>query len=1005
MSNSRYDFQDDLGEALRRIEECRRTGKTTLDLSGLKTLRELPEALFELAHLEELVLENNDSLEALPEALGRLVNLKKLRITKQERLRRLPDALGELVELRELTIGDTKVDKLPDGLCKLVHLETLIINNNSIKAVPSNFGCLVNLRRLDLRAIYLESLPESFARLTELTTLDLTRNALEILPEQVCRLGNLRELVLTSNKLTELPDAIGDLKQLRVLVLAKNHLTGLPSSISGCSGLETLEASENLLTTLPPSIGRLKYLKKLNLEANLLSRLPSTVGGLAGLEWLDLSRNRLRYIPRQLGHPSGLVHCDLTRNRTDEKPQEAFNRREDLDRFLERMWSTPPQLREARLILVGEGERGKTTLKHALIRGRALRCEQTHGIDIDCWPIDPPAGSGGVPIDVDVWDFGGQIIYHQVHHLYLAHKAVYLLVFDTRKDLDSRSQIEGWLEAIRTYGKGGPIIFVQNLRGSGETLTEDEFRAYQKQYPNLVGLVSMPCLAGKNSPCQDEDSKTAELCQCETCAGLALLQEIIGQLLFAPVANDLGDGLGLVRVLNCKVEEWELRNELETIGAANDYPVLGRTEAEERCRQGGLGDGAERFLADLHGQGQILAYDEDARDGILVPRSDRVRDELYGKVVLRPSWAKDAIYDVFGSARIKRNGLLLRSDVASLWDSNPARYPRESHNYLLALMESYQLGYSHDQSLYVFPYFLPHNPPPEAEFDPSDATRLEYHYKKFFHISLMSRLIVRMSRDLARVGNKELCWKRGAILSLRHTGVDHRGDGHEVARARIEFREGFRKITVELAGPRRLDLLERIREGLRDVHGSYVEADEWVPCPCRHCQGSDDPTLFLLSGVRQVFIDGAGGDYFVRCLKGDCERVDVRTILNGPTPGAPHGHGRAAVTAAAKAASPCRSRPREEDFVAKVNERVLRYTPISAGGKTTDILIGLHPDLSGIVPAVVSPILAVCPVARQVQRRRGRGDRGDPPAISPRLPSIDRRSRLIWPLGSSQRSD
>jgi GTPase SAR1 family protein len=55
---------------------------------------------------------------------------------------------------------------------------------------------------------------------------------------------------------------------------------------------------------------------------------------------------------------------------------------------------------------------------------------------------------------LNVWDFGGQQIYHATHQFFLTRRSLYLLLDDTRKDYKSVSD-EGfkfWLELIDVFG-------------------------------------------------------------------------------------------------------------------------------------------------------------------------------------------------------------------------------------------------------------------------------------------------------------------------------------------------------------------------------------------------------------------------------------------------------------------------------------------------------------------------------------------------------------------------
>ena len=68
---------------------------------------------------------------------------------------------------------------------------------------------------------------------------------------------------------------------------------------------------------------------------------------------------------------------------------------------------------------------------------------------------------------LNVWDFGGQEIYHATHQFFLTRRSLYLLVDDTRKDHKSVSD-EGfkyWLELIDVFGGHSPVLIFQNEKG------------------------------------------------------------------------------------------------------------------------------------------------------------------------------------------------------------------------------------------------------------------------------------------------------------------------------------------------------------------------------------------------------------------------------------------------------------------------------------------------------------------------------------------------------------
>jgi GTPase SAR1 family protein len=86
-------------------------------------------------------------------------------------------------------------------------------------------------------------------------------------------------------------------------------------------------------------------------------------------------------------------------------------------------------LNEAKVIFVGEAGVCKTSLIARLTEKTFKPHENiTEGIDIKSWLLDINDQS----IKLDLWDFGGQEIYHATHQLFLTRRTLYLLVLNNR---------------------------------------------------------------------------------------------------------------------------------------------------------------------------------------------------------------------------------------------------------------------------------------------------------------------------------------------------------------------------------------------------------------------------------------------------------------------------------------------------------------------------------------------------------------------------------------------
>ena len=218
------------------------------------------------------------------------------------------------------------------------------------------------------------------------------------LPPEIGQLTSLQTLNLDGNQLTALPPEIGQLTSLQTLGLDGNQLTALPPEIGQLTSLQTLNLDGNQLTALPPEIGQLTSLQTLKLDGNQLTALPPEIGQLTSLQTLGLIGNQLTALPRQLADllTKGL-QLKLQGNPLSEPFPELIARGSDaLATYLRSLDDAIAQY-EAKLLLVGEGNVGKTSLIAALrgapfVEGRPT----THGIEIRPLTIHHPE------LDVDM---------------------------------------------------------------------------------------------------------------------------------------------------------------------------------------------------------------------------------------------------------------------------------------------------------------------------------------------------------------------------------------------------------------------------------------------------------------------------------------------------------------------------------------------------------------------------------------------------------------------------
>ncbi len=114
---------------------------------------------------------------------------------------------------------------------------------------------------------------------------------------------------------------------------------------------------------------------------------------------------------------------------------------------------------EAKLLIVGEAGAGKTSLAHKIIDPNyQLREDQppTEGIAVLPWDFTLEEGK---TFRVNLWDFGGQEIYHATHQFFLTKRSLYVLVADTRKE---DTDFYYWLNVVELLSGNSPLLIILN---------------------------------------------------------------------------------------------------------------------------------------------------------------------------------------------------------------------------------------------------------------------------------------------------------------------------------------------------------------------------------------------------------------------------------------------------------------------------------------------------------------------------------------------------------------
>ena len=669
------------------IAECQRTQSTYLDLGncGLTDLNEIPE-LFECTHLEELVLSDEwwddekgeqqksrnegdlNSISVISQSFRTLKNLKILILGyRYSALSQISD-ISFLKDLAKLTYLDLSYNHISDisFLKDLYNLTNLNLSYNHI----SDISCLKELRNLtnlnlDFNQISDISFLKELVNLTNLELKDAQISDISFLKE----LRNLTNLSLGANQISDI-SCLKELVNLTNLALGYNQISDI-SFLRDLKNLKTLYLSNNHISDIS-ILKDHENLIKLDLRNNHLSKFP---------EFLLVSSMEITWNSDLLRHYNNV---NLYNNPIENIPIEIIQQgKAAIRRYLDEERGTP--LNEAKLLILGEGNAGKSTMVEKLLDPdyKLTALATTHGIVVRPWHF--------APYTAHIWDFGGQAIYHATHRFFLTQRSLYVLVTDNRAE---DTDFNYWFEKIALFGGDSPLIIVQNER----------------------------------------DNRKKELSATITGATLNNLKQVV-QVNFADNRGlaELIQALktqfcGLAHINQPFPKRWrKVREALEGL----DENHISWDMYSRLCKDNGI---PEKEV-----QSDLCRYLHDL--GILLHFEDSPL--LKKTVFLQPDWVTGAVYhllDFIGK------GLFTEGEAAAVWSTpeNNGLYD-DMHTELLALISKFEICYAREQ-FHILPQLLTENAPAYT-WHSADNLQLIYRYG-FMPQGILWRLMVRLNRYL-----------------------------------------------------------------------------------------------------------------------------------------------------------------------------------------------------------------------------------------------------------------
>lgn len=110
--------------------------------------------------------------------------------------------------------------------------------------------------------------------------------------------------------------------------------------------------------------------------------------------------------------------------------------------------ATPRRYVNAKVVLLGEGTVGKTSLAHRLIDDEYVIKGRTHGMKV--WPLPLPLPPDEtIEREALLWDLAGQEDYRLIHRLFLNETSLALLLINPQKE-DPFAEAGDWLKGLKT---------------------------------------------------------------------------------------------------------------------------------------------------------------------------------------------------------------------------------------------------------------------------------------------------------------------------------------------------------------------------------------------------------------------------------------------------------------------------------------------------------------------------------------------------------------------------
>jgi internalin A len=779
-------------------------GKGPMDISALAALTQLHtlvlswrkgpmdiSALAALTQLHTLDLSWCDGLTDIS-ALAALTQLHTLNCDGCEGLTKVT-VLAGLSQLHTLSLSSCKNLIDVSALAGLTHLQTLKLSRCNGLTDLSALAGLTQLQTLDLSWCERLTGISAIAGLTQLQTLDLSWCERLTDISAIAGLTQLHSLDLKECLILTDISALVGLTQLQTLNLSHcKSLTDI-SAIAGLTQLHSLDLKECLSVTDISALAGLTQLQTLDLSWCVDLMEVSALANLTQLRTLNLDQcDRVLRFPPMVPLLDRLETIYLYGCRFEDLPAELCSdnygdnvidkvRAHYRDRAL-----SEAQEAEVKVCILGNGGVGKTQLSRRL---QELpfdpNVSTTHGVQFGHLDITYDEQS----VRLNLWDFGGQDIYHGSHALFLAGQAVFILVWtqdrESRQFTDGGASMENrplsyWLDYLRGLaGTDSPVLVVQSQCDQPD----------QRRSPNL--------------PTHDFRLLRPLSCSAMTDLGLTVLNGELEDAVRDVLVRKPPVPIGLGRVEVRSQLRKMLQEDQQRPASKRKHRTLSLKQFRTVCKKNGKVSSPDALLDYLHHTGVVFF-----RQGMFEDR-----------IILDRTWALEAIYTLFDRSRtfpiLNRHGRFTRRELELLvWQD----FSVEEQELFLSMMESCGIccrvrNLSNDRYNPEWEYLAPELLPlwsvaqdwllGRMQGGREDAT-VEVRYR-FLHEGILRGFLSRLGQQ---AGDAALYWRYGCWFFEKKTA------SQILVRSELGTTSGAGVITLRAVGERPQELLDTVLKEL-----------------------------------------------------------------------------------------------------------------------------------------------------------------------------------------------